>query len=505
MSDSIVLRKVYAVDQITGQVLTNGQVLVTDGSGGTVWTPLLASQLTVNPTQLISTVNGLGTAGFVSTPTLNYSLTSTVTGLGSSGYISTATMMSTIRSSIQGLGSAGYVSTLTLYSTLISTVNGLGSIGYVSTLTLQSTLISTVNGLGSIGYVSTLSMNSSISGALANLSTQGTYVTPAGLTSATQTIQTSFGSIGYVSTATLNFVVNSTIVGLGTFGYVSTPTMNSIITSTVTGLGSIGYVSTPTMISSISSAVIWLQNNLPIGGNTTGGSGPGGAVTLEDLVSSLATDSRVKSYVRFDTVTTAIISPGATASFINSPTIVYVSTFFNQSIPFTGNVNGAQIQGYQPPLTNDLVFSTASINLSTFSSFINISTIITLDIYPSFAFTKLGTGATNVALLPISTILQYGNTIASAPFTSYLYAGNTQTKLENEKLVDASNFYNSPIRLTLSTGVTLGNYTNNYTLYHRMPSSIQLNQLQNALHSTFVTSYIPQNSIFISIQNIPNA
>jgi len=62
------------------------------------------------PSYLQSTVQGLGTAGYISTA----SLTSTIVGLGTTGYISTASLTSTII----GLGTTGYISTASLTSTV---------------------------------------------------------------------------------------------------------------------------------------------------------------------------------------------------------------------------------------------------------------------------------------------------------------------------------------------------------------------------------------------------
>jgi hypothetical protein len=73
-------------------------------------------------------------------------LVSTVDGLASAGYISTSQLTSTI----DGLASIGYVSSLQL----VSTVTGLGSSGYVSTSQLTSSLI----GIGSLGYLSTVTI-----------------------------------------------------------------------------------------------------------------------------------------------------------------------------------------------------------------------------------------------------------------------------------------------------------------------------------------------------------
>ena len=125
---------------------------------------------------LVSTVTGLGSIGYISTT----SLLSTTFGLQTSGFLSSQNLLSTVT----GLGSAGYISTASLVSTtfglqksgflsspnLISTVTGLGSAGYISTASLVSTtfglqtsgflsslnLVSTVEGLGTIGYLSSL-------------------------------------------------------------------------------------------------------------------------------------------------------------------------------------------------------------------------------------------------------------------------------------------------------------------------------------------------------------
>jgi hypothetical protein len=487
MSNTLVLRKVYAVDPITGNTLANGQVLVTDGIGGTTWTPILPSQITVSITQLTNTITNLGTIGYISTLTFNSTITGTITSLGSLGYVSTATLNEALVSTVDGLGSAGYVSTMTMNSTISGSIKNLGSLGYVSTTALNAALRSTVGGLGSAGYISTATFN---------LGIQNTLATAALL---------------YRRATDVDNQIKAELNNQRDFGFlISTQTVNNTVTSSINGLGSLGYVSSPTMISAISSAVLWLQNNLPL-------SGTSGPITLAQIVNQVGTNfitpdqlistttslQTLTSRVRFDNVTTAVVTQGAIATFCNSQNIIYISTFLNSNIPFTGNVNGIQMAGYQPLFTNHLIFSTASINFASFSNFINTSTILTLDIYPTFAFTKLGTGATNVAVLPISTILMYGNTPVSPTFTSYVYAGNTRTLLENGATVDSSNFYNSPIRLSFVAEPLVGKYNSNYTLYHMMPNGIQNNELQNALHSTLVTSYIPPTNLFLSIQNIP--
>ena len=76
------------------------------------------------PWQQLSTVAGLGTAGYVST----LSLTSSIAGLGTAGYVSTSWFQSTL----DGLGTLGFISTTEDTVRTTSTVSGLGTIGYVS-------------------------------------------------------------------------------------------------------------------------------------------------------------------------------------------------------------------------------------------------------------------------------------------------------------------------------------------------------------------------------------
>ncbi len=87
---------------------------------------------------LISSLEGLGNLGYIST----LSLTSTLEGLGTAGFLSTISLIS----SIDGLATYGYISSLTFKSS----IEGLATTGYISSLSL----LSTVTGLGTLGYIS---------------------------------------------------------------------------------------------------------------------------------------------------------------------------------------------------------------------------------------------------------------------------------------------------------------------------------------------------------------
>ena len=215
---------------------------------------------TILPLTLVtSTVDGLGTAGYVSSSGLKFQLQSTVVGLGSLGYISSSQLFSTtqglqtyvdtfintdeLTSTIVGLGTEGFVSTTALSFSLASTVIGLGSIGYISSQQLLSTtlgianfiptynyantsnLFSTVAGLGTASYISSLSLQSTVRG----LGTAtATYVT-------NLLANSNFVTSNYVNTQIIN-LSNASASNYVTYNYL-TATLSNL---TLTGGGQTG-------------------------------------------------------------------------------------------------------------------------------------------------------------------------------------------------------------------------------------------------------------------------
>ena len=509
-SNALILRTVYALNSNTGKFLSSGQILLTDGLGGTFWTSALSSlsidggSIMNNLPSTISTftaeiyqntsyfvgLSSMSTDMYTAISSLSTSISltvqsninnlngvssnafnSTIAGLGGIGWASTSAVYAAISSAnasgqvsdssvstiASGLSSFGIYPLSTLNTFNTSSFIGLGSIGYVSSYTLFSSL----EGLGTFGYVTNSTFTSSVIG----LGTLG-YVSSQSIASTV----TSLGSVGYISTQSLQ----SSIAGLGSFGYISAATLCNyvtqgfstlITTSTITGLGSFGYVSTSALVST-----------------------------------SLGIQQRNPD-IRFDT-TTSVTTIGSYNTFVNAGTVIYISTFLKSSISYSGTASGVQIAGRLIP-PYDMTFSTASIDFTPFRPYINSNSRITLDIFPTLAFTKLATGATNVAILPISSFIQQGNNrIFTTTVTSFLYAGNTRVSLENGTYVDASNVCTTPTTLQLPPG-TVSNYSQPYNLVHYMPNSINNAGFQNALHSTLVTPYFsPKGSIYVSVQNM---
>ena len=217
--DPTIYRSLLAIDPNTNLPISTNYILSTDGFGDLSWQNVLyniSSQSDIvgylpstigilntymsnvstgvlpgslSTFNLVSTVEGLGTFGYISSLTFK----STIIGLGTLGYLSSQFLGSTI----DGLGTCGYVSTMSL----ISSIHGLGTFGYVS----SPSLLSTIDGLGTYRYISSLSLNSTITG---------------------------LGRYGYVSSLSLI----STINGLGSMNYVSSASLFSSMQYMVTSL-----------------------------------------------------------------------------------------------------------------------------------------------------------------------------------------------------------------------------------------------------------------------------
>lgn len=481
--DTLVLRKVYALDSNTGLFLSTNNILMTDGKGGTSWNNLISS-LTIaggtvigNLPSTLSTVSSGIWANTSNISVLTYTiatqnpgqitqtqLVSTVGGLGSASYISTSQLTSTVslliqrsqlNSTINGLGTFGYISSSYQIDSNVftSTVAGLSDSGYIST----SQLMSTVRGLPNANIISTAALTSTVLGLpLAN------FISTAALTSTVLGLP----NARFISTAALT----STINGLGNF-YISTAALVSTtqgifngITSTSQGLGNIGYVSTASLVSTTQ------------------------AVT--DLTTKIQFDNTGTVYVNNCQVFFSTVSQ-----------VTFLSSFFYSTVQPTSATSfpfGSQgtALGYG---NSNLEFSSIAFDLSPFSNYIVSTSKISLELYPNFLFTRIGSGATAPAMLPISTMIQYGANLLSTVNTSYLFA-QTQN-LSYSVPTAGSNLYNTPIRMEIPPS-SVNAFASPYVFYHYMPGSLTYGGNVNALHNSTMICYKP--NLFVSVQNLPN-
>ena len=512
----------------------------------------------VSSSQLASTVQGLGTVGYVSTQGLNSLLGSTVRGLGTAGYVSTATLGSTLQSTtafifnpVRYISSGNLISTTSgilnntgfyaTFDSLYSTTAGLGTIGYLSASTLLVSLPSTVAGLGQAGYVSTTGLRTALLSTVTGLGT-ASYVSS--LTPALPSTVEGLGTVDYVSVSKMVQYVTDALANIGTNGnYVSAPTLNAALVSTNEGLATFGYISTASLASTLQSTTAFLfdpvryisagnlvsttqgvlaaqtsaVNNAALQSTVAGlgNSGYVSSLSLRSTITGLGSASYISTLSLQSTVT-KLLDVASSNTFINIDragnltitggnvyvstlvgNVIYLSTFMFSSVTYrgtNGNIDGVVLPN--PISGRDLIFSTCVVPFDTMSSYMNTRSRIYVDIYPTFAFNELNTGATGSMVLPLSTVLYRGTTLVpNVTNTSYLVA--------NSKTAGFSNYFQASVKLQIPGSEVAGQFANEFRLYHYMPNALTLG-LDPGLKSNAVTiQYSSTNGIFLSLQNLP--
>ena len=200
----------------------------------------------IDPTELTSTIVGLGTSGFVSTLGLTYNVASTAAGLGTLGYTSTSQLLSTtvgtfaqintsigttvqpqFASTVAGLGTAGYISTASLTSSLVGTKFS-GSTIFLSAAQIQISSLSTVNIQAATGYVSSLTVDNLALGSNAAFFTLGDV-----LATSLSTFQVNTGVMYMNSTFVGNSSNQTAVQFYGTTGTYA----NTVLAEQSTGTG----------------------------------------------------------------------------------------------------------------------------------------------------------------------------------------------------------------------------------------------------------------------------
>ena len=483
-TEMLIMRTLFALDPDTNMPISTNYVVTTDGIGGLVW---------MNPFQNLSTTG----------PGIGY-LPSTINSL-SSTVASLSTQVSSLEIGLSSLSTVlgqAYISSGIYDDQLTSTTVGLGSLGYLST----PQLVSTVEGLGTVNYVSTSQLVSTVVWFLdpsRYVSTGALVSTTAGLLPLPQLVSTvnGLGTVGYISTPQLVSTVN----GLGTVGYISTPqlvstvegisttifsTFYSSITkqfinpaqlmSTVSSLGTYGYLST----SQLTSTVAWFQDASRY--VSTG--------ALISTTAGLSTNLQTSFFI--DNAGTLNIYGGTTiVSSVN--TLVFLSTFVLSSLTYQGS-NGvySPVRYPDPTLGTNMFFSTAKISLDRFSSYILNTSRINLEVYPTFVFPRLNTGASAYKLINMSSMLAYGpNYLSNNIASSWVYAGTQASGF--------GNVYQQAIQFQIPGSAIINKYAYDYYLVHNLPDSVTSNLTPGFTAGDIEVQFGSTNSVFLSIQNLP--
>ena len=440
---------------------------------------------------LTSTVEGLGSSDYISTAGFRSSLISTVQSLGTVGYISSSGLRSFLTSTVEGLGSSDYISSTRFIRGLQSTTEGLGTMNYISANTLMTILQSTTTGLGTINYVSSSYLSNYVFNALANVGT----------------------SANYISAATLNLSLESTIVGLGTFNYISSSALQStteflLDSSRYVSTGALASTTMGILASATSGVSIEILNTTII--STVSGLASGGAngytssLSLQSTTAKLSDMINNMTMVSVDRAGNLVIQGGTISIGSMTGSIIYLSTFLQSSVTYKGT-NGTISGTVLPnPITGtNMMFSTCVVPFNTMSSFMNANSRVNLDVFPTFAFNELNTIASNSMMLPMSTFLQYGSLAPSAQNSNLLNYVNTSFLVANSRTHGFSNYFQQQIKLQIPGSAISGNWSNDYILYHYMPSALTFNLYQGLKASSITVQYSSTNSVFISVQNLP--
>lgn len=465
-TEMLIMRTLFALDPDTNMPISTNYVVTTDGIGGLVW---------MNPFQ------NLSTAG----PGIGY-LPSTINSL-SSTVASLSTQVSSLLIGLSSLSTVlgqSYISSGIYDDQLTSTTVGLGSLGYLST----PQLVSTVEGLGTVNYVSTSQLTSTVAWFLdpsRYVSTGALVSTTAGLLLAPQITSTvaGLGTSGYISTSQLV----STVEGISTtlFSTFYSSIIKQFINpaqlmSTVSSLGTYGYVST----SQLTSTVSWFQDASRY--VSTG--------ALVSTTAGLSTNLQTSFFI--DNAGTLNIY-GGTIIVSSVNTLVFLSTFVLSSLTYQGS-NGVYSPVRYPDATlgTNMFFSTAKISLDRFSSYILNTSRINLEIYPTFVFPRLNTGASAYKLINMSSMLAYGpNYLSNNIASSWVYAGTQASGF--------GNVYQQPIQLQIPGSAIINNYAYDYYLVHNLPDSVTSNLTPGFTTGDIQVQFGSTNSVFLSIQNLP--
>ena len=416
---------------------------------------------TANLTGLISTAN---LTGLISTA----NLTDLISTANLTGLISTSFFDTQITSSLIGLGNLGFLSS---YNTR-----------NVSTGTVQASSITFIDinvppsvgaGLPSILYASSgkLMFNGAFAtgeGAAAGVSQliagNGISLNPQIGTGTVTLTATIANMVGLISTPNVANIVSTANLN----GLVSTSFFDSQITSSLNGLGTAGYISSTQLQSTV--------------------------VALKQSFFVVNTDSLY------------LIGSGNTLVVSSLRELVYLSSFIQSTVTYkgsNGNITPQWTAGTQP-----ISFTTANLQLDSFSTLITSRATVTIEVLGNFAFSPLGLAQSPVPIY-MSSFVQSGasgnsNYLSSQMFQNMFFPSNYNSGTAGGLYGGISNYFSPSIKMSIPGSVIQSFYRNApLVLGHYLPNAVTLATTQGFLNSNATVFFGSTNSVFISVQNVP--
>ena len=459
-----------------------------------VWDSVIS---TANLTGLISTANladlisSANLTDLISTANLNGLVnTANLTGLISTANLTDLISTANLTDLISTANLTGLISTSFFDTQITSSLIGLGNLGFlssyntrnVSTGTVQASSITFIDinvspsvgaGLPSLLYASSgkLMFNGAFAtgvGAAAGVSQliagNGISLTPqigTGTVTLTATIAT---MVGLISTPNVADIVSTANLN----GLVSTNFFDSQITSSLTGLGTAGYISSTQLQSTV--------------------------VALKQSFFVVNTDSLY------------LIGSGNTLVVSSLRELVYLSSFIQSTVTYkgsNGNIAPQWTAGTQP-----ISFTTANLQLDSFSTLITSRATVTIEVLGNFAFSPLGLPVSPVPIY-MSSFVQSGasgnsNYLSSQMFQTMFFPSNYNSGIAGGLYGGISNYFSPSIKMSIPGSVIQSFYRNApLVLGHYLPNAVTLATTQGFLNSNATVFFGSTNSVFISVQNVP--
>jgi len=489
-------------------------------------------------------INGASITGDVS----KGNLTSTVVGLGTVGYISSIVFGSIVSTAnLSGLISTANLSGLISTASLIGLISSANLSGLISSANLSG-VISTANLSGLIstanlsGVISTANLSGLISSQnLVNL------ISSANLGGLVSTANFS----GLMSTTFFDSKITSTLAGLGTSGYLSSILVSALSTGTVntSSITFIDSTTTPPYAGQISQlnvssgkllfngayatgsgAAVGVSQILPGSGitvnpgvgtgavtvtvnpnfydsqnaSTLNGLGTAGYISSSQLQSSVV--ALKQSFFVVNGNTLYIQGSGNTITISSLASVVYLSSFLQSTVTYkgsNGNIAPKWSVGTQP-----ISFTTANLQLDSFSSLITSNAIVNIEVLGNFMFSPLALPQTPVPIY-MSSFVQSGasgnsNYLSSQMFQTMFFPTQYNSGVAGGLYGGLSNYISPTIKFSLPGSVVQGFYPNTpIVLGHYLPNAVTLNLTQGFLNSNATVFFGSTNSVFVSVQNMP--
>lgn len=212
-----------------------------------------------------------------------------------------------------------------------------------------------------------------------------------------------------------------------------------------------------------------------------------------------------------------LISDGSGGTYWSTVDSIYPSyPSFVSSVAFNAtawNYNTAigvsTIVGDTNFTEGDFYFSTIAIQMSNYLPYLQPTSKVFVEIHPNYVFPPMvaGTNSNLDLIKPVSTFLTYQTT---ASLSNAVSAFMTTQQLESVSFA-ARNAFTTPLLIPVDTTAVLSNYTEPWTVYHRVVAGM----LQTTggggagdrggfSNPTTVGNYTGQNSVFVHVYNDPH-